>query len=65
MRELGQSGRFAMHLLLCILDQPTSGISRWWIASDQEPIGGPGSQFSEAKIEAFTSLPPPNPSWLA
>lgn len=64
-RDLGKSGRFAMHLLLCILDQPPADAPRWWVASDRARVEGQGGQFDQMLVEAFETPPSPATSWLA
>lgn len=63
-RALGVSGRFTMHLLLSILEQPASDSPRWWVVSGRERVAGYGGEFSQVIVAAYADPPSPAPSQI-
>jgi hypothetical protein len=63
-QSLGVQGRFAMHLLLNIIEQPECDFSRWWVVSGTKSVTGYDT-FSQSTVTGYAEPPPPEPSQIA
>lgn len=55
-RDMGDPGRLAMHLILSVMEQPAAETRRWWVFGPAEPVKGK-NDFELLRMKSYPRLP--------